>query len=451
MLRRISFITVFAVLFISLVAVPINTKAYVGPTELFTTASLTPLGVCSFNPSYDGIYIFQRFYKSFYSPDTLNSPVMLDNSYFYSGTFNGQNISELDSKYLYNLDVSGFSQTVSYTDEGNYFIYSMITCLPVKAGDNFSILLSSNTTNVRQYSYNTLVSYIPGGSGLKMVHVESDTSHPENPLSYTVSSKNQHIALVFNPDNFFSDYTHSFNHSNVFCCSSYPNLLSVGGISSYADIFTTSYNYTGDISVSLKDSVDNYSFSVYEIFTDGTATPGYNNTVEPPTSDSSGGDSGDSETSRGILDTVKNMFSKLKEIADNIYNLPQKISEIIGNFNTNIVNSIKGFFQDIKDYLVYLFVPSDNNFEKCKEVIDDKFKFVHQAFDYYKNFFNFTFLDEPPETNVTIYGETVSFMNWDLYNKYKPVIDNIIVFCAWFFYIRRLVKRIPGIIGGFHA
>ncbi len=145
------------------------------------------------------------------------------------------------------------------------------------------------------------------------------------------------------------------------------------------------------------------------------------------------------------------MFGKLKEIADNISNLPHNIAISIGNFFTDIKNAISQSVQDFKDYLVYLFVPSDNNFEECKKLIDDKFKFVHQALDYYKNFVNFTFSDKPPETYVTIYGETISFMNWDLYDKYKPVIDNIIVFCAWFLYIRRLVKRIPGIIGGFHT
>lgn len=460
MLRRISFITAFAVLFISLVAVPINASAYAGPAELCTfSASYYHSVRLSFNLSYDGIVVIHRVYKSFYSPDTINSPVKLDNSYFYSGIWNSQDVSGLDSKYLYNLDVSGFSQTVSYTDEGNYFVYSLTTCLPVKAGDNFSIVPSFNSTNVREYSNTTVASYIPGGSGLKMVHLESGTSHPENPLTYTISSKNQHIVFVFNPDTLSSHQSHIFNRSNTFNCVSYPNLLSVGTFASCADIFTTSYDYTGDISVTLKDSIDNYSFSVYEIFTDGTTTPGYSNEAEQPASpDSSGSDSGNSdnsETSRGILDTVRNMFSKLKEIADNIYNLPQnianKIGDLVNSFKDFISNKIDDFKSSVRDGLEYLFKPSDNNFEEIKDVVEDKFKFVYQIIDFSNDLISANYLDEPPDTNITIYGQTVSFMNWELYDKYKVVIDTIIIVCSYYFYIRRLIKRLPGIIGGFHT
>ncbi len=288
-----------------------------------------------------------------------------------------------------------------------------------------------------------------------MIHVEEGSSHPENPLTYTVNSTNQHLVVFFNPDSFYNTTNSSYvNRGSSYCCTSYPGLTPVICFASCTDVFTTSNNYTGDISVIPKSDVKNYSFSVYEIFTDGTVTPGYDSeggpvATSPP--ETTPGSSGDDETSKGIFDTVKNMFSKLKEIADNISNLPHNIAIKIGDFFTDIKNAISQSVQDFKDYLVYLFVPSDNNFEECKKLIDDKFKFVHQALDYYKNFVNFTFSDKPPETYVTIYGETISFMNWDLYDKYKPVIDNIIVFCAWFLYIRRLVKRIPGIIGGFHT
>lgn len=456
MLRRISFITAFTLLFISLAAVPMTSKAYISPEKLFDIGVLVSVKNCSLKPAYDGVYIIQTSYKSFHSPDFIDAPVKLDKTQFLSGTWNGQTINELDSQYLYNIDVTGFSQTVSYSDEKDYFVYSLVTCLPVKAGDDFNIIFNINTANVKESSHTTVISYIPGGTGCRMVHSENGTVYPENPLTYTVCSENQHIALVFNPDTFNTDYVNtgfSRSFSNRFNCETVSGLNFVGMHSKSVDIFTTSYNHTGDISVTLKDSIDNYSFSVYEIFTDGTVTPGYNTEGEQPTSSAGSGssDNDSDETSKGIFDSVKNIFIKIHEISDFLVELPHKFAEMFGNLQTYIVNSIKGFFQDAKDFLIYLFKPSDNNFEKCKEVIDDKFKFVHQALDYYKNFVNFTFLDKPPDTYVTIYGETISFMNWDLYDKYKPMIDNIIVFCAWYLFIRRLVKRIPGIIGGFHT
>lgn len=459
MLKRISCIFAVAVLFISFFAVPMNTNAYAGAAELYKIlASKYSKQSLSFSPSYDGIVIIHRVYKSFYSPDTVNSPVMLDNSYFSSGTWNGQDVSGLDSKYLYDIDVSGFSQTVSYTDEGNYFVYSLLTCLPVKSGDNFTIFPSYNSTNVREASDVTVASYIPGGSGLKMVHIEDGITHPENSLSYTVNSSNQHLALVFNPDTLKSSYNYSFNRSQTVNCSSFPNLVSVGTFANCADIFTTSYDYTGDISVTLKDFVNNYSFSVYEIFTDGTVTPGYNTEVEPVTTsppETTPGSSGDDETSKGIFDTVKNIFGKLKDIADNISNLPQNIADKIVDFFIDLKNSISLCISNLKDNILsgleYLFKPSDNNFTEIQEVFDDKFKFANQIIGFFKDFTNSSFLDKPPDTNITIYGKTISFMNWDLYDKYKSFVDAIIIACSYYFYIRRLIKRLPGIIGGFHT
>ncbi len=149
MFKRISCIFAIALLFISLIAVPLNTNAYISSDNLYR--SFNPVSSeLKFSPSYDGVYLIHTLYKSYYSPDTINSPAMLNNSYFGSGIWNGQDVSGLDSRYIYDIDVAGFSQSVSYSDKGDYFIYSMITCLPVKAGDNFSLRCASNTTNVRE-------------------------------------------------------------------------------------------------------------------------------------------------------------------------------------------------------------------------------------------------------------------------------------------------------------
>ncbi len=150
------------------------------------------------------------------------------------------------------------------------------------------------------------------------------------------------------------------------------------------------------------------------------------------------------EVSNNILTNIKNLLTEL-------YNTPLKISENIGNFFTDLKNSIASAFDDFKSYLEYLFIPSDNNFEECKVILEDKFKFIYQIYEYFETFMDFTFRDEPPTTNITIYGETVSFVNWDLYDDYKWLIDTIIIGCAYYFYIRRLIKRLPGIIGGFHT
>lgn len=330
----------------------VDTQAYVGAVDLFTN-SFYMASNFSLQAPYDGIYIISSLYKSYYGPDTINSPVKLDNSYFLSGTFNGHDIGSLDSNKLYDLEVAGFSQTVSYSDKGDYFIYSLLTCLPVKAGDNFSIRSSFNSTNVRQRSLYSYVSYIPGGSGLKMVHEENGTFHPENSLSYDVSSKNQHLALVFNPDNIsFSSSDGGLTRSSSYNCTSFSGLTSVVTYAKCADFFTTSYNYMGDISVTLKDSIENYSFSVYEIFTDGTTTPGYVQEPEKPTgsggSDDSGG-GGSGSVSVDLSEVLKRLVEIRQAIEDKVIDVTVNVSDAVLDKLDDILSSLKNLPADMWD------------------------------------------------------------------------------------------------------
>lgn len=290
--------------------------------------------------SYDGIYLLQSTYKSYYSPDTVNSPKKLSNFYFTGGTYNGKPVSELPSDYLSDLEVAGFSQVVSYTDEGDYFVYSLITCLPVKAGDNFTINFVSNTSTVNKSSSYVLYSYISGGSGFRIVHNERGTEHPENPLTYTVKSKNQHLVSVLNPDEFTSSSSF-FLDSCV--CSSFDGLSLIGSVAYCVDFFTASFEYTGDISVTLKNSVDNYAFAVYEIFTDGTLTPGFNTEGEQSTTETS------PETSGGGVD--------LSEVIKRLIEIRQAIDDKVIEVTVSVSDAVQKKLDSILDALVNL--PAD--------------------------------------------------------------------------------------------
>lgn len=198
-------------------------------------------------------------------------------------------------------------------------------------------------------------------------------------------------------------------------------------------------------------NLDASKINDYTSASDPTAT-----TTAPAVTTSPSGSSGSSdETSKGIFDTVKNIFSKIREIGENIANLPQNIADKIGNFFTDLKNSVSLCISNLKDNILngleYLFKPSDNNFTEIQEIFDDKFKFASQITGFFKDFTEVRFLDKPPDTNITVYGQTVSFINWDLYDRYKGFVDTIIISCSYYFYIRRLIRRLPGIIGGFHT
>lgn len=150
------------------------------------------------------------------------------------------------------------------------------------------------------------------------------------------------------------------------------------------------------------------------------------------------------ENSKGIFDTLKEIFASIKEIGATVFDIPQHIDNLGTNF---------------KQYLEELFIPSDNNnFTKIQTRLETKFGFISQIIKFLQDFNKIVWTDEPPDTKIDFaaahnfdpsYDFEVSFINWELYNKYKPMIDALIIFFSYFFFIRRLMERLPGIIGGF--
>ncbi|MDE6775298.1 MAG: hypothetical protein K2J37_03225 [Ruminococcus sp.] len=118
---------------------------------------------------------------------------------------------------------------------------------------------------------------------------------------------------------------------------------------------------------------------------------------------------------------------------------------------TNILNAITNIKNGFIEGIEYLFKPSDNLFIELQEVIETKFDFVHQIIELGNIVITADFSDSPPDNTITIYGKEINFVDWSLYDTYKPVIDGIIIVVSYYFYVQKLIKRIPGIIGGFNS
>lgn len=150
------------------------------------------------------------------------------------------------------------------------------------------------------------------------------------------------------------------------------------------------------------------------------------------------------ENSKGIFDTLKEIFASIKDIGATVFDIPQHIDNLGTNF---------------KQYLEDLFIPSDNNnFTKIETRIETKFGFISQIIKFLQDFNKIIWTDEPPDTKIDFssahhfdpnYDFEVNFINLELYNRYKPMVDALIIFFSYFFFIRRLLERLPGIIGGF--
>lgn len=153
------------------------------------------------------------------------------------------------------------------------------------------------------------------------------------------------------------------------------------------------------------------------------------------------------ETSKGILENVKNIITYIANLPSNIANNIKGFFEQLAERIESGLNSLKN---GIIDGLKTLFIPSDNAFTDIQDIINEKFGFLSQIKEMLSSIINasFTLSEEAPKFNLTIYGTELSIIDWSLYAPYRPIVHGIIIAIAYIGFIMRLIKRIPKIIGG---
>lgn len=292
----------------------------------FYTSTIAVGSTKSFTFTNDGVLLLHSFFKTSNTVDAfLPSERNLDLTYFTSGTWQGASISELSSnKICDQSDTVGFSQTVSVTSDSKWFIYSVVTCLPCVSGDSFTIKQASSRY-AYETGYFTSTSVLYGVSSVKKVYNYQRGSYTSDPLSYTTKSDRQYLIAVYSSDKFSPERSWGdilSVHSDDLCLD-YSNITRIGS-SFYASVYTSNFGLSSgvDLSLYLKDNIQSWNFSVYEIYTDGTFHPGYDDGSDP---DSSGGSG-----SGGIGDITVNVDmtetnSKLDTLISAVKALPAEI------------------------------------------------------------------------------------------------------------------------------
>ena len=273
MKKKLIIITTVVIMLLSVVS-SLPVSAYVAPASLYSNYYSRPF---SYTAPSNGILLIHSFYNCNISPSApgLSLLDMLDKSYLTNFDSNNpitwQGVQyDLDINLSDVSDVVGFSQTYSYSSVYSNFVYSIITCIPVVEGDKFTYFLKANSDFVSQTAQYG-VSFVPYGTGLSKVYESFHTGSSEsNEYTYTTKSDNQHLACVLNPSKSFN----GFNYSSPMVSSAVSSNLSFVKSNYFCDIYTTTYGLSKNSNLTISsDSVD-FSYSVYEIFTDGTTTPG---------------------------------------------------------------------------------------------------------------------------------------------------------------------------------
>lgn len=133
------------------------------------------------------------------------------------------------------------------------------------------------------------------------------------------------------------------------------------------------------------------------------------------------------EVSNSILDNIKNMFSKIAELVDLVFNLPKAI----------------------QDVLAYLFIPpEDFVIDIFQEYIDEKFPIVGQIGDIVSSMFDFTPYSAAPVFTFVWHDTEVPIVDFTPFSGVISIFWPIILAFSWGKFVLWLLDYIPGLLGG---
>lgn len=407
MKKKLIIITTVVIMLLSVVS-SLPVSAYVAPASLYDKYSSNNI---SFTAPSNGILLIHSFYKCNISPSApgLSLLDMLDDSYLFKSGSSAPIIwqgVQYDSDSINLSDVSdvvGFSQTYSYSSVNSNFVYSIITCIPVVEGDHFKYFLRPNTNFVSQTAQFG-VSFVPYGTGLSKLYEAFHTGSSEsNEYTYTTKSDNQHLACVLNPSKNFN----GFNYTSPMVSSAVSSNISFVKSNYFCDIYTTTYGLSKNSNLTISsDSVD-FSYSVYEIFTDGTSTPGIGDSGGGSGSGSGGGNVGDitvnvdmTETN-GKLDTLIAAVKALPSEIWDCFKVGLGISSDSSSGGSSSGGTSGGSSSFIPPSDLDVEIDSENVSNTLKGTIDsflDSFASMKGAFHFFWKFVDNFF------TSVSLYG-----------------------------------------------
>lgn len=163
------------------------------------------------------------------------------------------------------------------------------------------------------------------------------------------------------------------------------------------------------------------------------------------------GESGSTSWLGSIGDWFSNLISKLGELVSNIgewfSNLISNLGEWfakVGEWILSIPQTIADLF---KDLFIYLFVPTEDHFGQIKDKISSKFPIIEQVTELSSKLLGFSYGSEPV-FNVSYNGVTYNILDLSAFASYRVIINGIILALCYFGFIRRLLRRIPKLIGG---
>lgn len=157
-----------------------------------------------------------------------------------------------------------------------------------------------------------------------------------------------------------------------------------------------------------------------------------------------------------LFSNLSNNFSNLfSNISSNFSNLGTNLSSWLSYINPGSENFLgKKIIELLSDLFNYLFIPTEDNVTELQETVNNKFKFIdsielaiNDIKDMLENVKNGSSEFKIDIDSEYYKGEVVLFdLSW--YSPFKRYGDLLITGFAYFFFVLRVFRAIPGIING---
>lgn len=159
-----------------------------------------------------------------------------------------------------------------------------------------------------------------------------------------------------------------------------------------------------------------------------------------------------------LVDTIKDVPVKIKsaliDVRDTLKSVLNLIVSGISDLSDTIISWFKDLISNVKslpstikdlffDMLKTLFVPSDdNNYNKCKDIINDKFSFVSYFSNKLHEFIHHN-VSDTDNYSMVLYGKNVNLFNWSFIDA--KIISNVRAFISGILYLFAFFKIVKGI------
>lgn len=152
-----------------------------------------------------------------------------------------------------------------------------------------------------------------------------------------------------------------------------------------------------------------------------------------------------------VMNSIDALKTAMKDLGKEVNARVKAVENYVSYVYTRMNNIYEDFKQKAVEKIEYYFIPTfsiQEQVETWKLTIENKFEFYKQISTMLNRIFTFSETAEAPKFNITYKGVTVGIVDFSAYAQARKLVQAMILFFAWFSFLRRLYHSIPNIIMG---